>query len=214
LVIAQIVRPGAPYVYGAFTTIMDMNTAIFSYGAAEMDLMIAASAQLAQHYKLPFFGTAGCSDAKFPDPQAAAEAAFSCLSSALSGANLVHDCGLLDHGSIASPAHMVLVNDVLHMVNQFMKGVPVNEETLAVDVLDHVGPSGHFLQEEHTMRHFRDIWYSKLFDRTVEDEWLSTGGKRFEERLREQTKKVMEHKPGPIPSEVLTEMDKMEKHWK
>ena len=214
LVLVQIVRAGVPYIYGAFTTLMDMTTTIFSYGAPEMDLMVAGMTQMAQHYKLPFFGTAGCSDAKFPDPQAAAEAAFSCLSSALSGANLVHDSGLLDHGSLVSPGYMVLVNEVLHMVKQYMKGIPVNEETLALDLIDSVGPGGHFLQEDHTMKHFRDVWYSKLFDRTVKDDWIAQGSRRFEERLREQTLKVMEHKPEPLPPEVITELGRMAKHWK
>ena len=213
LVLAQLVRPGTPFIYGAFATVMDMRTTIFSYGAPEMNLMVAAMAQMAQHYRLPFFGTAGCSDAKFPDPQAAAEAAFSCFSSALSGANLVHDSGWLDHGSIASPAYMVLVNEVLHMVNQYTRGLPVSDETLAIDLIDRVGPGGHYLQEEHTLRHFRDVWYSRLFDRTIHAQWLEQGAKRFEERLREQTRKVMEHEPAPLPPEVVKELDQMAKHW-
>jgi trimethylamine--corrinoid protein Co-methyltransferase len=123
VVLTQAINPGAPFIYGAFATVMDMRTTVFSYGAPEMSLMVAAMAQMAQHYKLPFFGTAGCSDAKFPDAQAAAEVAFSCLSSALVGANLIHDAGSwLDHGSLASPTFMVLVNEILYMVNQFMRG--------------------------------------------------------------------------------------------
>ncbi len=176
--------------------------------------MAAAMAQLAQYYGLPFFGTAGCTDAKFPDPQAAAEAAFSCLSSALAGANLVHDSGWLDHGSVASPAYMVLVNEVLYMVRQFLKGLVVNEETLAVDIIDKVGPGGHYLNEEHTLRHFREVWYSELFDRAMLDQWRQKGGKRFEERLREATQKAMAHVPKPLPAEVLRELDRMAAHWK
>jgi trimethylamine--corrinoid protein Co-methyltransferase len=214
LVLAQLVRPGAPFIYGAFTTIMDMSTTIFSYGAPEMSLMAAAMAQLAQFYGLPFFGTAGCTDAKFPDPQAAAEAAFSCLSSALAGANLVHDSGWLDHGSVASPAYMVLVNEVLYMVRQFLQGLAVNEETLAVDIIDKVGPGGHYLNEEHTLRHFREVWYSELFDRAMLDQWKQKGGKRFEERLREATQKAMAHTPAPLPAEVLRELDRMATSWK
>jgi trimethylamine--corrinoid protein Co-methyltransferase len=213
LVIAQLACPGAPYVFSALPTVMDMITTIFSYGAPEKDLMIAGMVQMAQYYKLPFFGTAGCSDAKFPDPQAAAEAAFSCLSSALSGANLVHDCGLLDHGSLVSPAHMVLVNDVLSMVRQYMKGIPVNDDSLALKVVDSVGPGGHFLEEEHTRKHFRNVWYPKLFDRTVKESWLEQGAKRFEERLRERTCNVMEHKVVKLPAEVIKELDLMEKNW-
>jgi len=214
LVLHQLIRPGAPIIYGAFTTIMDMGTTIFSYGAPEMSLMAAAMAQMAQYYKLPFFGTAGCSDAKFPDPQAAAEAAFSCLSSALIGANLIHDPGWLDHGSLASPAYIVLVHEVLCMVKHYMRGIPVNDETLALDMIEHVGPGGHFLDEDHTMNHFRNIWYPELFDRTIYPQWLENGAKQFEQRLQEQTKKVMEHKPAPLPPEVIKEIDRMAEHWK
>lgn len=213
LVLAQLVRPGAPFIYGAFATVMDMRTTVFSYGAPEMSLMVAALAQMAQYYTVPFFGTAGCSDAKFPDAQAAAEAAFSCLSSALSGANLVHDVGWLDHGSVASPAYMVLANEILDMVNQYMQGIPVNDGTLALDVIDKVGPGGHYLEQQHTYTHFRNVWYSNLFDRTIYDEWLAQGGKRFEERLREQTQEAMDHEPAPLEGDILQELDRMAAHW-
>ncbi len=214
LVLHQLIRPGAPIIFGAFTTIMDMATTIFSYGAPEMSLMAAALSQMAQYYKLPFFGTAGCSDAKFPDPQAGAEAAFSCLSSALIGANLIHDPGWLDHGSLASPAYMVLAHEVLYMIKYYMQGISVNSETLALDLIEHVGPGGHFLNEDHTMKHFRDIWYPELFDRSIYPQWLENGEKQFEERLQKQTKKVMEHKPAPLSPEVIKEIDQMAKHWK
>jgi trimethylamine--corrinoid protein Co-methyltransferase len=213
LVLAQLVRPGAPFIYGAFATIMDMKTTVFSYGAPEMSLMVAALAQMAQHYRLPFFGTAGCSDAKFPDEQAAAEAAFSCLSSALSGANLVHDSGWLDHGSVASPAYMVLVNEVLHMVNQYTGGVPVNDDALALDLIDKIGPGGHYLLEDHTLKHFRNVWYSNLFDRSIYDQWLAQGGKQFGERLLAQTRLAMDHQPASLPEDVVQELARMEKHW-
>jgi len=213
LVLAQLVNPGTPFIYGAFATVMDMQTTVFSYAAPEMSLMVAAMAQMAQYYQLPFFGTAGCSDAKFPDAQAAAEAAFSCLASALVGANLIHDSGWLDHGSLASPGHMVLVNEVLHMVKQFVSGMPVNDEMLALDVIDRVGPGGHYLEEDHTYAHFKDVWYSDLFDRSIQQEWIAHGEKEFEERLREKTRRVMEHTPTPLPDDVLAEMEKMAEHW-
>ena len=215
LVLAQIARPGAPFIYGAFTTIMDMQTSIFSYGAPEMALMVSAMAQMAQYYQLPFFGTSGATDAKFCDPQAASEATLQCLSAAAIGSGLVHDCSSwMDHGSLVSPAFMVLVNEILYNVNQFMKGLPVSEETLAVDLIDKVGPGAHYLQEEHTMNHFRKVWYSKLFERTVYDQWKEAGGKRFEERLRDMTKEAMEHKPEPLASDVIKELDRMQAHWK
>jgi trimethylamine--corrinoid protein Co-methyltransferase len=108
---------------------------------------------------------------------------------------------------------MVLVNEVLDMVNQYVAGIPVNDETLALDVIDGIGPGGHFLQETHTLEHFRGVWYSKLFDRSIYDQWLSGGGKRFDERLRERTAQVMEHEPTPLPADVQAEMERMAGTW-
>ena len=109
---------------------------------------------------------------------------------------------------------MVLVNEILHNVNQFMKGLPVTEETLALDVIDRVGPGGHYLQDDHTLDHFKDVRYSKLFERMVYDQWKEAGAKRFEDRLRELTREAMEHEPAPLAPEVIKELDKMQKNWK
>lgn len=215
ILIAQLVRSGAPVIYGAFTTIMDMTTGIFSYGASEMNLMAAAMAEIAKHYHLPFFGTAGCTDAKFcDDPQAAIEATFSCLSSALSGANLIHDIGLLDHSDLISPNYLLLNNEVLHMVKQYLRGILVNDETLALDLIDRVGPGGHYLEEEHTRQHFRKVWYSDLFDRTNYDAWRQQGSIHFTQRLQEKTRKLMNLNAEPLPSEIFKEMEHMERQWR
>jgi trimethylamine--corrinoid protein Co-methyltransferase len=214
LVVGQSVRPGSPFIYGSFTSLMDMRTSVFSYGAPEVNLMTAAMTQMAQRYRLPFFGTAGCSDAKFPDGQAGAEAAFSCLNSFLSGSNLVHDPGWLDHGSLASPAYIVLVHEIIEMIQPYMKGIPVNEETLNIDLLEKVGPGGQFLTEDHTLEHFKDVWYPGIFDRSDLEQWKTAGSTKFDERLREQTLKVMEHQPEPLPDNILKEMDLMAKQWK
>jgi trimethylamine--corrinoid protein Co-methyltransferase len=176
--------------------------------------MSTAMAQMAQHYKLPSFGTAGCSDAKLPDAQAAAESTFSLQSSIFSGANLVHDCGLLDHGSMVSPACMVLVHEIISMVNQYVRGIQVDEESLAVDVIDRIGPGGHFLTDDHTFDHFADVWYSNLFERSGYQQWLKEGGRRFDERLRQFTLEAMEHEPTPLPEKLVAELDRMAAHWK
>jgi trimethylamine--corrinoid protein Co-methyltransferase len=215
LVVHQLVNPGAPFIYGAFTTIMDMRTTIFSYGAVEMSLMTAAMAQMAQYYRLPFFGTAGATDAKFCDAQAGAEAALQILSAAAAGSGLVHDCSSwMDHGSVASPEFMVLVHDIVDSVNHFMEGIPVTEETLALDVIHRVGPGGHYLQDAHTLDHFRKIKYSEIFDRMVQDQWKAAGAKTFEKRLQEVTLKKMAHRPEPLPEETIKALDEMQKSWK
>ena len=215
LVIAQLVRPGAPAIYGAFNTIMDMATTVFSYGAVEMNLMAAAMAQMARYYKLPFFGTAGCSDAKSDDDQQAViEATFSCLSASLSGANLVHDLGLLDHSALISPNYLVLVNEVLSMVKSYMRGIVVNDETMALDVINRVGPTGNYLEELHTMRNFREVWYSKLFDRTTYDAWQKQGAKKMADLVRRKTLALMDTAPEKPPAEVIREMAHIAERWK
>jgi trimethylamine--corrinoid protein Co-methyltransferase len=215
LVLAQVVRPGAPFIFGSQTTIMDMKTSIFSYGATEMSLMISAMAEMAQYYSLPFYSTAGATDAKFNDPQAGVEATFQTLTAAAVGSSMVHDCSSwIDHGSLVSPAYMVLVNEILCMVNQFMQGIEVSRETVVVDLIDKVGPGGNYLQENHTVENFKTVWYSDLFDRSIYNVWQAKGAKVFEERLREKTLAAMAHEPTPLEPAVVKELDKMQDHWK
>ncbi|WP_022665104.1 trimethylamine methyltransferase family protein [Desulfospira joergensenii] len=215
LVMHQLAGPGAPFIYGAFATIMDMKTSIFSYGAVEMSLMTGALGQMAQHYQLPFFGTAGATDAKFCDAQAGAEAALQCLSSAAIGSGLVHDCSSwMDHGNLVSPEFMVLVNDIVESIKHYMEGIPVTRETLALDLIDKVGPGGHYLQEKHTMDHFRKIRYSDLFERQVHDIWVKGGSKKLEQRLQDLTLEKMKHRPEPLADDIIRELDRMQASWK
>ena len=215
LVLHQMVKPGAPFIAGAFATVMDLRTTVFSYGACEMPLMTAALAQMAQHYRVPFFGTSGATDSKFCDAQAGVEAALQILTAAAVGSGLVHDCGSwMDHGSLACPEFMVLVNEILDAVDHFMTGIPVNEENLALEVIHRVGPRGHYLHERHTLNHFPKVKYSELFDRTILNEWEKSGKRSFEQRLQEITLKTMKHRPEPLPKDVVKTLDDMQSGWR
>ncbi|HHC25128.1 MAG TPA: hypothetical protein ENK58_06915, partial [Desulfobacterales bacterium] len=92
--------------------------------------------------------------------------------------------------------------------------IPVSKETLAIDIIDKVGPGGHYLTEKHTMDHFRQIKYSELFDRSIYDKWEAAGSKKLEDRLQALTLKKMEHKPRPLSKETLKELDNMQASWK
>ena len=214
-VLAQAIKPGAPFVFGAFVTVMDMKTSVFSYGATEMSIMVGALAQLAQHWKIPFYGTAGATDAKFPDAQAAAEATQQIMTAATIGSGLVHDCSAwIDHGSVVSPGFMVLVNEILGNVKHFMNGMPVTEDSMALDLIDEIGPGGNYLNAQHTLDNFRQVRYSTLFERLIRQEWEAAGSQTFEERLRERTEEAMAHKPAALPSDVVKELDRMQASWK
>lgn len=103
---------------------------------------------------LPTFGTAGCTDGKVADTQAAIESCFSCLTQAMSGTNLTHDVGFLESGLTGSFDMLVMTNELLGMVKRFKRGIEVNEETLAVDLIDKVEVGGHYIQEKHTLDYF------------------------------------------------------------
>jgi len=102
MVMGQLKRKGSPFIMGGVITIMDMASTTVCYGAPEMSLLLAGCGDLAHYYRLPTFGTAGCSDSKLPDQQAAIEATFSCVINALGGLNLIHDPGFLEGAMIGS----------------------------------------------------------------------------------------------------------------
>ncbi len=167
LVIHQTKAKGAPFIFGAMPSTMDMRTTVGTYGSPELHLQIAAASELAYFYQLPFYGTGGCSDAKTIDYQAVSEITMSLFTSLLSKANIVHDIGFLDHANIISPELIVLSNEVLNMLNVITKGIRVDEKTLAYDVIKNIGPGGHYLAHEHTFKYFKEIWYSEFLDRSI-----------------------------------------------
>lgn len=104
----------------------------------------------------------------------------------------------------------------LQVINheQIMKGIPIDDEHLALDLIHKVGPTGNYVQESHTMEHFREIRYSELFDRNIYADWERAGAKRFEQRLQEMTLEAMEHRPTPLDDDVVKELDQMQASWK
>jgi trimethylamine--corrinoid protein Co-methyltransferase len=187
LVITQLKKEGAPVILQGVTKNMDMKTSISPYGSPEFDLTLCALTDIFHWLGLPTFGTAGCTDAKVADGQAALESCFSCLSQAMSGTNLIHDVGFLESGLTGSFDMLVMTNELLGMVKRFKKGILVNDETMAVDLIDTVGIGGHYLQEQHTLDHFRsETWEPRLLDRSIIDEWEDRGSKDLSERIKER----------------------------
>jgi trimethylamine--corrinoid protein Co-methyltransferase len=121
LVAAQFHAPGAPFITGGVLSTMDMASTIYTYGSPEFSLLEAALTDLSHFYKIPMFSTAGCSDSKVFDEQAAAEAMMSIFSAALSGANLVHDVGYLENGLIGSYEMLVASDEFIAMAKHYVK---------------------------------------------------------------------------------------------
>jgi len=204
LVIAQLKRKGTAFLMGGVITIMDMRDAQMSYGAPELSLALSGFTDIAHYYGVPTWGTAGCSDSKLPDEQAAVEATFSSLFSMLSGANLVHDVGYLESGKTGALEMIVMVDEILGYIRRITRGIEVNEETLAIDAIEEVGPGGHFLTHSHTLRNFRkELWQPDLSDRQSWSKWVEGGKKRMEDRTREKTQLILKtHTPAPLSSQA------------
>jgi len=192
LVIHQIKNPGAPFVFGADATIMDMRTAIFAYGAPELQIMNTAIADLAHHYRLPFFCIAGATDSKLLDAQAGAEMATSLLVSALNGCNLIHDVGYLESGLCSSIESVVMADEIIGMVKRYRRGFDINAETLALDAIDSIGPKKDFLSHPHTAENFRkDVWFPQVLDRRRYEAWLETGSEPIDAPLRRRARELL-----------------------
>lgn len=204
LVINQSTREGSPFIMGGVFTIMDMATTIFSYGSPEFNLLMSSLADMAHHLHIPMFGTAGCSDSNIVDEQAGIEAALSIAMTALSGPNLNHDVGYIEYGSTSSLEFLTINNDVIGMARRLVRGIQVNDETLALDLIHKIGPGGHFLSEDHTMKHFKtETYYPNLIDRQRYESWTETGSKTLFERANERVKDIIEnYQPDPLPKDV------------
>lgn len=214
LVLAQLKRRGAPVIIGGVPTIMDMSTMTMSYGTPELSLWSAALVEMAHYLRLPVMGTAGCSDAVKFDEQAAAESAISCLMAALSGANLVHDVGFIEVAMAASLELIAATDEFISLIRTVMAGLPVTPETLALDTIDAVGPGGSYLQERHTVRHFRDNWFPTLMNRRSYEQWAAAGSRSLAGRANERVRQILrDHQPEPLPAEAVAELDKMEETW-
>lgn len=195
LLIHQLKRKGAPFIYGGGVTVMDMKSSLLSYGAPEMAMNGVVLTQMSHKYELPMFSIGGCSDSPIMDAQAAMEQMFNLLLSALSGANLIHDVGYVNNGLTQSLASIVINNEALNMVKRLLRGLEVTDITVPIDVIDEVGPRGQFLTHEHTYKHFKEeFWSPKLFIRNSFEDWEKEGSQSIEKRANKIAEDILSSK--------------------
>jgi trimethylamine--corrinoid protein Co-methyltransferase len=205
LVLAQLKREGTPIILsGGTQDMLDMRTMLDIYAAPTNRVLCV---EMAHYYGLPIFGLGGASDSKQPDEQAAAEAAFSLLLETMAGAHLVHDVGYLEGGLTNSLEMIVMADEMIAWVKQFMQDVQVDDETLALDVIEQVGLDDDFLAADHTHEFFRDDWYPELFNRQNHEAWAANGGTTFRERARAKIEELLKsHQPEPLSDETVSEL--------
>ena len=200
IALVQLIRPGTPSVYGSFLTNTDMQSGSPAFGTPESALGILASAQMARHYRLPFRGGGALTSSKAPDAQAAYESMMCMWPTVLGRVNFVlHAAGWLESALLASYEKFVIDVEALRMFEWMLtKGLPVDEEGLAMDALREVGPGGHFLGSEHTMRNYRTGFYRPLVSSTDNfDRWSRKGAMTADKVALEKWKQLLADYPDP-----------------
>jgi len=211
LVIFQKKKEGAKFIFGGDATVMDMSTTIFSYGSPELNVLNACLGDMAHYYRLPFFCIAGSSDSKVLDAQAGLEFAMSIYNATLNGCNIIHDCGYLESGLTSSYETILFADEIISMVKYMLRPLQFNEESVPLEVMDRVGPGGHFMMEEHTAEHFKSsIWFPRFLDRNMYEGWEKNGSKELRDVLNERAKQIFESHDPPLAGEdVLKDLDRI-----
>jgi len=209
LVLAQLFNPGNPVVYGTVSTIMDLASGNIAYGAIEQSMLNIASAQLAKFYNLPCRGTAGVTDSNIIDVQAGIESATSILCQASAGINFIHAAaGGLEGTVTASYQKLIIDDEIIGRALRFIKGIEVSEKMLALEVIDEVGPQGHFLSHQHTFDFFRqEHFLPRLSQSKKYDIWAHEGKPTMLQRSSEIVKELLRtHQPAPLDERLDSEL--------
>lgn len=175
--LVQYFAPGAPVLYGAVASTMDLRRMNLAMGSVEAAMINTGAVALAHHYGLPIYATAGLTDSKLPDVQAGFEKGVSNLLLGMAGADYVHlAAGMIDSGNSISYEQYIIDNEILGMIDRILKGIRVSPDTLGLSSVDKVGPGGNYVLEDHTIQHmFSEFFYPELAVREQYDRWTELG---------------------------------------
>jgi trimethylamine---corrinoid protein Co-methyltransferase len=208
---SQMIRPGAPVIFGAFVTSIDMNSGAPTFGTPEASQITYGAGQLARRLGLPYRSAGAFCGSKLPDAQAAYESANSLNMGLLSGVNfMLHSCGWLEGGLVSSFEKYVMDADQLGVLHGLAKGIDMSENGQAMDALREVGPGGHFLGCAHTQANYQTaFWRTQLFDYKPFETWDEEGARDTVALAKARVEKMLsEYQAPPIDpaiAEALSE---------
>jgi len=210
LVIQEFASPGAPVVYGAGVGTIDFKTGS-NIPSPEKSLMKLGLNQIARYYDLPReMLVTSSTTSKILDTQAGYEQAITILTQISTTPDIALGSGALEDGRMTSAVELVIDNEIIDYALRFVEGFEVNEDTLAVDIIDKVGPGGIYLGEKHTVQHFRERWMSRLSDISSYETWEKQGSRTIDEVAREKVREILAtHKVTPIPEDVEKEIGRI-----
>lgn len=206
IAVCQSTHPGAPLLYGGIPGMANLATMGYLGGGVECGMMNAAIHQLAHHIKVPNYNSAGLSDAKVPDAQAGWEKAMTVLLGAMGGSNYMHhSAGMLESMLTVAPEQFVIDDEIIGMACKVLKGIEVDAEHLALEVIDEVGPGGNFMTAGHTLKHMRSEYFTGngVTDRRLRQKWEADGALDARNRAKKLAAKILGADETPhIPADV------------
>ncbi|GAA6187221.1 trimethylamine methyltransferase family protein [Litorivita sp. NS0012-18] len=207
---SQLIRPGAPVIFGTFVTSIDMNSGAPTFGTPEASQILYGAGQLARRMNLPFRSGGGLCGSKLPDAQAAYESANTLNAALMGGVNfMLHACGWLEGGLVASFEKFVMDADQLGALHKMAEGVAVDENAQALDALREVGPGGHFLGCAHTQANFKQaFWRSDLLDYKPFETWIDDGARDTQSLAAARVEKLLrDYTPPPLDPDIKARLE-------
>ncbi len=210
IVMTQVINPGTPVLYGSVSTVAEMRRGTAALGSIECGMISAASAQLAHYFNIPCRAVAGGTDSKIIDIQAGFERAQSMLMAAMAGVNYITCVGTLESTNLGAHVLSVIDNEIIGRVERAVRGIEVNDISLAADIIKNVGPDGNYLMESHTQQHFRqEHFIPSISDRDQLEIWDKGGRQSIMDHARKKMEKLMdEHQANSIDPALAAELDR------
>ena len=209
LTICQLVNPGTPVIYGNVASIMDMRTGVLALGAPERAVLGTAVVQIAKHYGVPSEIGGVSTDAKIPGDQAMFEKTMTGLPPVLAGTDIIFGPAVLSSATTYSIEQLVADDEIASALTRIRQGMEVDEENLAVQLIDSIGPGGSFIGTRHTLEHLKkDVWHPRLADRNIADNWTRLGAKSMQTMAKEKVEEILSnHEVEPLEREQMKEID-------
>ncbi len=201
---SQLIRPGAPVIFGTFVTSIDMNSGVPTFGTPEASQILYGAGQLARRMGLPYRSGGGLCGSKLPDAQAAYESANTLQAALMGGVNfMLHSCGWLEGGLVSSFEKFVMDADQLGILHHIAKGVQIDENAQAMGAIREVGPGGHYLGCDHTQTNFKSaFWRTEILDYKPFETWQEEGARDTVTLAAERVEKMINtyQKPAMDPA--------------
>jgi trimethylamine--corrinoid protein Co-methyltransferase len=203
ITLIQAVTPGCPSFYASCATLMELKTGgVTSNGPEDYVLQSGVIAMGRGRYKMPVMTGVMGTEARFPGWQAGVEDSLSCYTSVICGADLVPGAGLLKNATTLSFEELLMGCEVYEMIKRTVEGEPVDENSLAVEVIERVGPRSHFMMDEHTLGHMKDAWQPEVLCRGSYEDWERSGRRDAFETARDRAALILlNHRPNALTDE-------------